>query len=435
MDADKSVLFSAVGTHDPIANYHDGPILHICRMYRPEKIYLYYSKDMYQNKLTDDRYDHAIKDLYIKKLGLQPCEITDYIDEDMIEVHRNDEFIHRFSDILTGIHEENPSSKIIVNISSGTPAMKSTLLLLSVTLPFKVVPIQVSVPVKEINKSPEYDTDYTELNEDNKTGVKNRCYTEEYRNVRAEITKENISSHIDAFDYEAALREAKTIRDFITDYTVDLLHAATERMRMNVTPLQKKLKPENRTVIRQLPGDVMPIFEYALWLKLKYERNDVSDFIRGFTPGFFKLSHRYLLKFFDIDQYLRNNWLRRETLQNDIKGQKCLEILDGKYGKYKDSLISSDICVELISNYSDDITLIDKFIKLRNFENTIRNRVAHEIIRIDAEQIKTIAGSKLEAIWALFQSTLNSVLNISCDDWNSYNKMNEIIRKEMKKPF
>ena len=40
------ILFSAVGGHDPIANFRDGAILHICRIYRPDKVYLYLSSEM-----------------------------------------------------------------------------------------------------------------------------------------------------------------------------------------------------------------------------------------------------------------------------------------------------------------------------------------------------------------------------------------------------
>jgi len=40
------VLFSCVGGHDPVASYADGAILHICRIYKPQKVVLYLSKEM-----------------------------------------------------------------------------------------------------------------------------------------------------------------------------------------------------------------------------------------------------------------------------------------------------------------------------------------------------------------------------------------------------
>ena len=37
----KRILFSPVGGTDPIRNCHDGSMLHICRHYKPDIVYLY----------------------------------------------------------------------------------------------------------------------------------------------------------------------------------------------------------------------------------------------------------------------------------------------------------------------------------------------------------------------------------------------------------
>lgn len=54
------ILFSAVGGHDPIANYRDGAILHISRVYRPKKVYLYLSKEMLERSRLDNRYADSL---------------------------------------------------------------------------------------------------------------------------------------------------------------------------------------------------------------------------------------------------------------------------------------------------------------------------------------------------------------------------------------
>ena len=45
------ILFSPVGGTDPMSLYNcrDGSLLHICRVYRPEKVYLYMSKEILDN--------------------------------------------------------------------------------------------------------------------------------------------------------------------------------------------------------------------------------------------------------------------------------------------------------------------------------------------------------------------------------------------------
>lgn len=44
------ILISAVGTTDPIMKNHDGALLHLTRIYRPEKIVLIYSEEMLAKK-------------------------------------------------------------------------------------------------------------------------------------------------------------------------------------------------------------------------------------------------------------------------------------------------------------------------------------------------------------------------------------------------
>ena len=64
------VLFSPVGTTDPMGINKeiatDGPMIRICRIYRPKKVYLFYSKEMAELKENDiasvgyDRYNHCL---------------------------------------------------------------------------------------------------------------------------------------------------------------------------------------------------------------------------------------------------------------------------------------------------------------------------------------------------------------------------------------
>ena len=45
----KKVLFSPVGGTDPIKYLRDGSMLHICRHYRPDIVYLYISHEMMEH--------------------------------------------------------------------------------------------------------------------------------------------------------------------------------------------------------------------------------------------------------------------------------------------------------------------------------------------------------------------------------------------------
>lgn len=45
------ILFSPIGGSDPIRNFRDGSMLHICRYYLPDKVILYLTGEMYQHHL------------------------------------------------------------------------------------------------------------------------------------------------------------------------------------------------------------------------------------------------------------------------------------------------------------------------------------------------------------------------------------------------
>ena len=61
----KKILFSPVGGTDPIAtsNFRDGSMLHICRCYKPDKVYLYMSKEILEFQNKDQRYTYCLEKL------------------------------------------------------------------------------------------------------------------------------------------------------------------------------------------------------------------------------------------------------------------------------------------------------------------------------------------------------------------------------------
>ena len=51
----KQILFSCVGTSDPVRGEHDGPMLHILRHYRPESVYIFVTPEIRQLDSGDKR--------------------------------------------------------------------------------------------------------------------------------------------------------------------------------------------------------------------------------------------------------------------------------------------------------------------------------------------------------------------------------------------
>ena len=116
------VSFSAIGDSDPIRDYYDGPMLHIVRKYRPKKTYLLFTEEMKKRETETECYSRAIKHI------APECGI-ERIFTNIVNASDFDAFHELYSKFITQINCENPDAKILVNVSSGTPQMKTTMCL------------------------------------------------------------------------------------------------------------------------------------------------------------------------------------------------------------------------------------------------------------------------------------------------------------------
>ena len=144
------VLFSPIGGTDPIENYADGPMLHICRVYKPKKVYLYLSAEMVKHQQDDQRYTCCLEKLS-EKLGYA-LDVELIERPELKEVHLYESFYGEFEAQIVRIQKNHPESTLILNVSSGTPAMKATLLTLAAIVEtYNALAVQVATPMKAQN--------------------------------------------------------------------------------------------------------------------------------------------------------------------------------------------------------------------------------------------------------------------------------------------
>ena len=142
------ILFSPVGGTDPISmnNCRDGSMLHICRQYRPTRVILYMSQEVLENQAADDRYRYALRKLFElqKREHVEICEIER---PELTSVHEFDYFYEDFRNIIGTIFASmDETDRLLINVSSGTPAMKSGLLVLQTMGGFPAAAIQGAPP-------------------------------------------------------------------------------------------------------------------------------------------------------------------------------------------------------------------------------------------------------------------------------------------------
>ena len=427
------ILFSPIGSTDPISNMRDGAMLHICRIYKPDKVYLYLSHEMLKYHRKDNRYCELINKL--GELINHKFEIEVIEDEDMIDVQVFDNFVNIFEDIISDIRQKNEVDEIIVNVSSGTPAMKSALQMISM-LGKGIVAIQVSTPVGKSNTDHENKDKYEyevqwECNEDN-TDFKDRSKESVARDMLDRIRKENIEKLIRSYDYEAAVMMLDSLSRKPSQEMYNALQMACARVRLDITYVnnnRKKYMLDNWFPYKQ--PKIMNIYEYLMIMKLKLSQKRYVDFIRDITPAFFTLSEEIMnkncrLTLADI------GW---EKASKVAKGEKlwCVDI--GKLSALgmiisprwtNDTFISANVILKILEQRNINETILRNLQKVRAVEEGIRNLAAHEIVGLSEDGIKRRVGYSPDEIMNLcFKMASFAGISLSENDKNIYDYMND----------
>lgn len=447
------VLFSTLGMTDPIKNGHDGPFLHIMRHYKPQKAYLFMTKRVCELADQDDRYRiHATS--LCREEGFA-CEIIELRYEEIDNPQQFDIFYPVFEKELNNIHNANPGSRILLNLSSGTPQMKSTCHLLALTIPFPVIPIQVTTPHERENYgSPDYDLEKCwENNLDNHPDLepKDRSRQVEAENLRYLFLREAAISNIEAYNYSAALHILATVQDFVPRDVMLLLSAAQKRKNMELSEAEKYSSMVHYDLYPIKSSDAKELFEYLLLLALQQKTGLLMDFVRGISPALSKLFEcllerkcrrqvkgDYCAQSADDPAHWR---MKRSKLER--KDPRLLAYYDERFKPaFRDSDLSCSTLLPMIEcdcgaagrNPNSDV--LERAQAMRRVEEKLRNPAAHGIKAIKEEQFIKVAGISsyelLSGMKWMFKYIFSNYFTHNADAWDSYNQMNAHIISRLK---
>ena len=456
----KTYFFSPIGGNDPVSSSteSDGSMLHICRHYKPDEVYLYLSKGMIERHRKDDRYQYCIKKLG-EKLGhtfLVQC----IEDDGNSEVQEYDYYYNAFEPWLQKIKSQmKDGDRLILNISSGTPAMKSALVLLSAMSEIKLLPVQVITPAKSINchpgKEPDYDAEvYWELNKDNEEGAPNRCREPQMLNLAYRLKRQNLEKCIMNYDYAAALLLGKEMKDDLPEGAFRLLEYAVARLQLDLVKMKRMLPTipkEDREQLCPLwqpnGGDDEPlaIFEYVLSLKIKIENKEYGDFARAISPVLTDLFEGLLkdqcgvsiAPYIGLNQSGVRVW-DTDKMEKDEQGKQWISLMGAKFnGKFNHKTpVAASNLVDLLLYYLKDEKLKSGVKELRSIEGAMRNLAAHEIVSITDDNlgnyIKDVPNITISYIYKEIRYIAQIVLKIKGELWDSYDAMNELICRKIR---
>lgn len=456
----KYVLFSPVGTHDPIGvvdkdgKPSEGSMLHIIRHYKPEIVYIYITKGLNHG---DDRYKRAIEKFYPK------CKVENIFSElEKDKVNSYDAFMEDFRKYITEIYDKynKKGYEILLNVASGTPQMKSNLILEVITNNIKLIPVQVSTPIKDSNFNSknnkkilvcptcgasienkeediytytEKDLDRIDIEKENK---ENRCKEPEILSFKRAKIQSQIESLIKNYEYSAAYNLFKQVNDISELFDNNLLkylQHAYLRVNLKYDEANKIINLQNKG----LTDAENELLEYYYVMKLKYKKEELSDFILRISPFATDL----------LFYYLKNNIPELEQIFTDSNGSKKISSKiqkNNKLYKHISSLykypkfINLAILKEIKDYYIKTTNIIDSytsnlFNQIRKVEEKIRNKVAHRIINITEEFINEKVGLSSEDILKKNEELLKIVIpKININDFiydEINNKIIELLQK------
>ncbi|MCI9458737.1 MAG: hypothetical protein HFE44_17505 [Oscillospiraceae bacterium] len=431
------ILFSPIGGHDPIATDRDGSMLHICRKYHPEVVVLYLSAEIARYHRRDDRYRAAIRLLAEREHFSPEIRIEERPQLENVQVF--DFFLQEYRQILTGLHNEFPDHRILVNISSGTPGMKNAMYLLAAFLPFEILPVQVSTPSRSHNPKGKPDEDYDtalywELDLDNED-YQDRCREVEYANLNVQLQKENISAHLDSWDYAAALRQAKDIKGMLGQRAYGLLEAARARVELNWRSIPPRVREE--LGLSSSSGERTDLSEYLLWLQMKQKRGDLADFLRGLTPGLFELLRIASEEKagISLSVYCDKGRFCRDRMTADETGRELLGMMEWGGKSIDKAFLISGHYATVLNNKCAGADWWQTLSALRDTEERARNLAAHTMTRVDEDWLKEKGLPSSREIMKLLKDAVVKLNNGSrplatriAVNWSSYDEMNEKIK-------
>lgn len=467
----KKYLFSTVGYTDPVSKGYDGPLIHVCRHYKPDVVKLFYSKDMISKQ---KEIEFCLRELEKSFDDNHTFEIQTIEDNALVGVHQYNTFFKTFQDMVKEIVNEMEEDDILyLNVSSGTPQMGGALLLMAYMKEGNIIPLQVSTPNSNPNVNGQdnrsVEKNWAEKWAENKdqsiATCKKRIIEVKCPDLLDLLKKQLLKNFIEQYDYAAALEIVNNMNEG-SDDGEDLLNGAISRMQLDLEKAQEKLVVNGEEIIK-IPSDEDPnskkmylLKEYILEMGIKLKQKKNVDFIRSISPVLKDLYWLLVEKELSIPlkKFINNKKLVRNKMENPDdeklkeKGKKMLEALDMEYKRYIDTPVAaSNLAAILESCYSikikgeSDILYRIRF--LRSVEREVRNLAAHEIVSMPNNKMekvfneKILKDAKLDEYIKPKEVTYEKVYDdikylaeviIGTVDWGSYDDMNRRLIEQLK---
>jgi hypothetical protein len=421
MNEMKRILFSPIGSTDPIKNCHDGACLHIVRHYQPERVLLFFTKEMGDTEQNDHRYTTAIKHV------APDCIIDPPIYTDIVDPSRYEAFSQILPQTVADLLEKYPDHEILLNISSGTPQIKTILAILAADND-RCIGIQTVTPVRAANDHKMVMTekeiqDLIASNYDNEPETESRLEEPPLSVFRYYSERNRIVALIRSYEYQAALMLAEQSPRVPEEAKVLLRHAA-KRVALLPAEAREILSSYRNTELFFFKGyKEESLVEYFLVMQLDQENGHLSNLMLRIVPFLYEFLNEYVRKqakqtLVAVCEKRKNGEIVLVRDKLDEQMPDFLKHLDRELSRrYSDRSLSffllDHYCrymqeKNLARNANLHTMLLKDLDKVRT-ANSLRNTVAHEITNVTEEVFQERMGMGSEKLMNVFAHMLSLV--------------------------
>ena len=397
-----TTLISCIGDTDPIRNRHDGALLHLVRVFRPQKILLIYSERALSKETNILLALNSID-------GYNPMiEKSDEVISDS-EVFIFDKMYEVLNGIISKYSKEDED--LILNLSSGTPQMKSALFTINRLKDINVKAYQVVTPSHSSNEGIKHDNnldiDYLiSTNLDNRDDFEKRILEDKAEKFQQTLIKRTMKDLLNSFDYESLYNlstgqhgvMSKTKTRKLNSSLQDLTEAVKYQKLLKVVSQTKYSEKEKKLINsyliillqanRELVSEVLirskNIGEYACELYLEKNYPDLILWDKG-RPYLNSINYP------DIEDKLLNN--------EDIHYRK-------------EQYLNIHFYIQILKELNENKELIENLLKLSGY-NQQRNKVAHGLSEIPSSQVK------VQKIVNLCYQVIGKCIDLK-EDWSKF---------------
>ena len=442
------ILFSCLGTTDPVRGEHDGPMLHILRHYRPASAVLFLTPEIQELANKDGRFDKTHRWICDHWGNYAPD--FHYIESDVKAAHDIDALDLPLHEAVAKLSRENPDAEILINVSSGTPQMQMILSQMAMDLRYRAKGIQVLTFEKRSGTAQrtnhrEYDIDLElECNEDELPGAENRCVEPEMYAIQREFLRRQISALLEERNFQAIEQLKDSLPE---DLRLLVMHlAARSRLQGNEA---KRLSGEIKNLPFKLYAyksgsrtEYNEVCEYYLLMKNLAETKNCTEFLLHMEPLTLTLQLALLGRLLGANCPI-GSFIYLERNRKVFDPVKLQAVLPDLYRHYKQRMdargwdtvkkeISTYLCDELLSYFPSMPVKAQQLFDHYNMLKDLRNQLAHSLCAVSEADIRAACQVGMRTLLEEIESTIISCYP-ACDPviFTVYEKSIDYIRKNL----